>query len=94
MTLKRLLLAVVLLAVVAGVGWAYYPPFRLFTLYAAGRNAIGIASNNYVSGLSLADGVWSGRRAAMAIAGRERSRPAEARRRTVKAREAQAGRPD
>ena len=63
-------------------------------LYAAGRNAIGIASNNYVSGLSLADGVWSGRRAAMAIAGRERSRPAEARRRTVKAREAQAGRPD
>ena len=40
MTLKRLLLAVVLLAVVAGVGWAYYPPFRLFTLYAAGRKVI------------------------------------------------------
>jgi hypothetical protein len=39
-TLKRLLLAVVLLAVVAGVGWAYYPPFRLFTLYAAGRKVI------------------------------------------------------
>jgi len=37
-------------------------------LYAAGRNAIGVASNNYVSGLSLADGVWSGRRAARAIA--------------------------
>ena len=40
MTLKRLLLAVLLLAVVAGVGWAYYPPFRLFTLYAAGRKVI------------------------------------------------------
>lgn len=32
-------------------------------LYAAGRNAIGIASNRYVSGLSLADCLWSGRRA-------------------------------
>ena len=32
-------------------------------LYAAGRTAIGIASNNYVSGLSLADCLWSGRRA-------------------------------
>ena len=40
MTLKRLLVAVLLLAVVAGVGWAYYPPFRLFTLYAAGRKVI------------------------------------------------------
>lgn len=37
-------------------------------LYAAGRNAIGIASWNYVSGLSIADGVFSGRRAARAIA--------------------------
>ena len=37
-------------------------------LYAAGRSAVGIPSNNYVSGLSLADGVWSGRRAAGAIA--------------------------
>jgi 3-oxo-5alpha-steroid 4-dehydrogenase len=35
-------------------------------LYAAGRTAIGIPSNNYVSGLSLADCVWSGRRAARA----------------------------
>ncbi len=32
-------------------------------LYAAGRTAIGIASNSYVSGLSLADCVFSGRRA-------------------------------
>jgi 3-oxo-5alpha-steroid 4-dehydrogenase len=32
-------------------------------LYAAGRAAVGIASNHYVSGLALADCVWSGRRA-------------------------------
>ena len=32
-------------------------------LYAAGRTAIGVASNAYVSGLSIADGVFSGRRA-------------------------------
>lgn len=32
-------------------------------LYAAGRAAVGIASNNYVSGLSIADCLWSGRRA-------------------------------
>jgi len=32
-------------------------------LYAAGRCAIGICSHSYVSGLSLADGVFSGRRA-------------------------------
>jgi 3-oxo-5alpha-steroid 4-dehydrogenase len=32
-------------------------------LYAAGRTAVGIASNKYVSGLSLADCLWSGRRA-------------------------------
>lgn len=32
-------------------------------LFAAGRNAVGIASNSYVSGLSLADCVFSGRRA-------------------------------
>jgi len=37
-------------------------------LYAAGRNAIGVASWNYISGLSIADGVYSGRRAARAIA--------------------------
>ncbi|OBB72738.1 FAD-binding protein [Mycobacterium sp. 852014-52144_SCH5372336] len=32
-------------------------------LYAAGRNAIGICSNSYVSGLSIADCIFSGRRA-------------------------------
>jgi 3-oxo-5alpha-steroid 4-dehydrogenase len=32
-------------------------------LYAAGRAAMGIPSNGYISGLSLADGVFSGRRA-------------------------------
>ncbi|CBL45570.1 3-ketosteroid-delta4(5alpha)-dehydrogenase [gamma proteobacterium HdN1] len=32
-------------------------------LYAAGRTAIGVASNAYISGLSIADGVFSGRRA-------------------------------
>ncbi|WP_028080192.1 FAD-binding protein [Solimonas soli] len=38
-------------------------------LYAAGRSAVGIASNSYVSGLSLADCLWSGRRAGRAAAG-------------------------
>lgn len=32
-------------------------------LFAAGRTAIGVASNAYISGLSIADGVFSGRRA-------------------------------
>jgi 3-oxo-5alpha-steroid 4-dehydrogenase len=32
-------------------------------LYAAGRNAVGICSKKYVSGLSIADCVFSGRRA-------------------------------
>jgi len=32
-------------------------------LYAAGRSAVGICSNSYISGLSLADGIFSGRRA-------------------------------
>lgn len=32
-------------------------------LYAAGRNAVGICSNSYLSGLSLADCIFSGRRA-------------------------------
>lgn len=38
-------------------------------LYAAGRAAVGVASNGYVSGLSLADCLWSGRRAGTAAAG-------------------------
>ena len=37
-------------------------------LFAAGRSAIGIASSRYVSGLSLADCVFSGRRAGRAAA--------------------------
>jgi 3-oxo-5alpha-steroid 4-dehydrogenase len=37
-------------------------------LYAAGRNAIGICSHLYVSGLSVADCIFSGRRAAAAAA--------------------------
>ena len=36
-------------------------------LYAAGRNAIGVASWNYVSGLSIADCIYSGRRAAQSL---------------------------
>jgi 3-oxo-5alpha-steroid 4-dehydrogenase len=32
-------------------------------LYAAGRTAVGICTNSYVSGTSLADGIFSGRRA-------------------------------
>lgn len=36
-------------------------------LYAAGRNAIGVCSQNYVSGLSIADCVYSGRRAAESL---------------------------
>lgn len=32
-------------------------------LYAAGRNAVGICSNSYVSGLSISDCIFSGRRA-------------------------------
>ncbi len=37
-------------------------------LYAAGRTAVGVASNTYVSGLSFADCVFSGRRVARHIA--------------------------
>lgn len=39
-------------------------------LYAAGRTAIGVASHSYVSGLSLADCVFSGRRAGANAAGK------------------------
>jgi 3-oxo-5alpha-steroid 4-dehydrogenase len=40
-------------------------------LYAAGRNAVGVCSRQYVSGLSIADCVYSGRRAGRAAAHRE-----------------------
>lgn len=48
---------------VLGAGGAAIPG-----LYAAGRNAVGICSNIYVSGLSYADCVFSGRRAARHVA--------------------------
>lgn len=35
-------------------------------LYAAGRTAVGVSSNGYVSGLSVADGIFSGRNAGRA----------------------------
>ncbi|HEX6346801.1 FAD-binding protein [Umezawaea sp.] len=38
-------------------------------LYAAGRSAVGVCSESYVSGLSLADCVFSGRRAGLHAAG-------------------------
>lgn len=37
-------------------------------LYAAGRSAVGLCSNSYVSGLSLADCDFSGRRAGQHLA--------------------------
>ncbi|WP_067517030.1 FAD-binding protein [Endozoicomonas ascidiicola] len=43
-------------------------------LYAAGRAAIGIPSNLYISGLSLADCVFSGRRAGQSMAGLEKKK--------------------
>jgi 3-oxo-5alpha-steroid 4-dehydrogenase len=42
-------------------------------LYAAGRNAVGICSNSYVSGLSIADCVFSGRRAGRHASGADNS---------------------
>ncbi|HEX9063893.1 MAG TPA: FAD-binding protein [Streptosporangiaceae bacterium] len=47
-------------------------------LYAAGRSAVGLCSNSYVSGLSLADCVYSGRRAGRAVAGDRRAPAARA----------------
>lgn len=50
-------------------------------LYAAGRNAVGLCSQGYLSGMSLADGVFSGRRAAAdaAAAAKSGRAPGEAR---------------
>lgn len=45
-------------------------------LYSAGRNAVGVASNLYVSGLSLADCIYSGRRAASHASGHTAVHPA------------------
>lgn len=44
-------------------------------LYAAGRNAVGICSNSYVSGLSLSDCIFSGRRAGADAANMALKRP-------------------
>ncbi|MDX2377849.1 FAD-binding protein [Microbacterium sp. LRZ72] len=47
-------------------------------LYAAGRNAVGICSNSYISGLSLADCVFSGRRAGVHAVSAGQSTPQKA----------------
>ncbi len=47
-------------------------------LYAAGRTAVGICSNLYVSGLSVADCIFSGRRAGRSAAGAARATSKEA----------------
>ncbi|KAL6415744.1 fumarate reductase succinate dehydrogenase flavoprotein domain protein [Ilyonectria robusta] len=36
---------------------------KIIGLYAAGRSAVGVCSNGYISGLSIADGVFAGKRA-------------------------------
>lgn len=41
-------------------------------LYAAGRTAVGVASNGYASGLSISDGIFAGRNAARHAAARMR----------------------
>ncbi len=46
-------------------------------LYAAGRSAVGLCSHSYVSGLSLADCVFSGRRAGRYAAAAVHSQPRE-----------------
>ena len=57
------------LTVEEGSGQVQRPDGSLLAgLYAAGRNAVGICSRQYVSGLSIADCVYSGRRAGRAAA--------------------------
>ena len=51
---------------------------RIAGLYAAGRTAAGICSNSYVSGLSLADCVYSGRRAGRSVSQTDQEEPAHA----------------
>jgi len=46
-------------------------------LYAAGRTAVGLCSHSYVSGLSLADCVFSGRRAGRHAAAHPAAQPAQ-----------------
>lgn len=52
--------------------------FPIAGLYAAGRTAVGICSNSYVSGLSLADCVFSGKRAGEHAASRRAVRGSSA----------------
>ena len=42
-------------------------------LYAAGRSAVGVCSNIYVSGLSIADCVFSGRRIGSSLVNKNES---------------------
>jgi 3-oxo-5alpha-steroid 4-dehydrogenase len=51
-------------------------------LFAAGRTAVGICATSYVSGLSLADCVFSGRRAGRSAAARPDGAPPVRRRAT------------
>ena len=46
-------------------------------LYAAGRSAVGLCSRSYVSGLSIADCVFSGRRAGRHASAAARVTPAD-----------------
>jgi 3-oxo-5alpha-steroid 4-dehydrogenase len=46
-------------------------------LYAAGRSAVGLCSRSYVSGLSIADCVFSGRRAGRHAAAAEQARQSQ-----------------
>ncbi|MFK7989086.1 MAG: FAD-binding protein [Sandaracinaceae bacterium] len=46
-------------------------------LYAAGRNAVGVSSHSYVSGLSVSDGIFSGRNAGVDAGGRVHARPVQ-----------------
>jgi 3-oxo-5alpha-steroid 4-dehydrogenase len=48
-------------------------------LYAAGRNAVGVSSQSYVSGLSVSDGIFSGRNAGAHAAERAHGRVEDAR---------------
>lgn len=47
-------------------------------LYAAGRTAVGLCATSYVSGLSLADCVYSGRRAGRSVSRTDQEEPARA----------------
>ncbi len=54
-------------------------------LYAAGRNAVGVSSQSYVSGLSVSDGIFSGRNAGLHAATRDQILPRTSSRVTARA---------